>query len=89
MISPDGGEFSTNVLVQIEVEGLPQLPSRLPSEPIKPRTSFQNGVCASGCRGKPTWPACLDQLSPKRAVYGSSRVPHPVLIGHAASLTPY
>ena len=62
IITPDGGTAEGNVLVSIEVEGARTFPSKLPSKPNFPETSFQNGVCTRKCAGKPTFPACLDQV---------------------------
>eukprot|EP00282_Hemiselmis_andersenii_P032523 CAMPEP_0169463874 /NCGR_PEP_ID=MMETSP1042-20121227/20348_1 /TAXON_ID=464988 /ORGANISM="Hemiselmis andersenii, Strain CCMP1180" /LENGTH=1709 /DNA_ID=CAMNT_0009576651 /DNA_START=1 /DNA_END=5130 /DNA_ORIENTATION=+ len=71
MIMPNGGSFNSTVLVTIEVGGLERKPSKLPSAPIVPMTSFQNGVCKAACEGKPTYPACLDKLLPQNGVYGT------------------
>jgi hypothetical protein len=70
-ITPNGGEYRGNVLVAIEVEGSRMFPSKLPSKPNVPMTSFQNGLCTRKCLNKPVFPACLDQLVPGTAVFGS------------------
>ena len=71
IISPNGGQWSNSVLVSIDVEGLPPFPSTLPSAPILPKTTFQNGVCAATCEGKPMYPACNDKLQPVSGIYGT------------------
>ena len=71
IITPDGGEYQGTVMVAIEVTGARMFPSKHPSKPNVPFTSFQNGVCERKCANKPVFPSCLDQLTPWRAVYGS------------------
>jgi hypothetical protein len=56
IITPNGGNYNSTVLVSIEVEGLELQPSKLPSKPLLPRTAFQNGVCKAACLGKPSYP---------------------------------
>ena len=68
IITPDGGDFQSNVMVAIEVPSARAMPSKLPSRPNFPITTFQNGLCKRKCRNKPTFPACLDQLCPMRSV---------------------
>lgn len=71
VISPDGGEYQGNIMVAIEVDGARMFESKLPSKPNFPVTSFQNGLCQRKCANKPVFPACLDQLVPQMAVFGT------------------
>lgn len=65
IISPNGGNFNSTVLVTIEVEGLELKPSRLPSKPVVKNTAFQNGVCKRACEGRPTYPSVNPSLIPR------------------------
>lgn len=56
IITPNGGNYNSTVLVSIEVEGLKLQPSKLPSKALRPMTAFQNGVCKAACLGKPSYP---------------------------------
>lgn len=70
-ITPDGGEYQGKIMVSIEVTGARRFPSKLPSRPNFPITTFQNGMCKRKCKNKPVFPACLDQLTPLRGAFGS------------------